>query len=150
MGVYAAVRREARRGVGAVLRPCTASSTGSRRGSDVLVTILDRPCAVVTRTGGRERRQYEYYGVLLWCVTSKFNSQRAKNATSRTRGSAPLMYGCMAIHHTSAAPGDHAWAPYIKNTSVILKNLMYGAVLASIYHDMYEAVSYINTAGLDA
>ena len=67
MGVYAAVRREAERGVGAVLRPCTASSTGSRRGSDVLVTILDHPGAVVTRAGDRERRQYEYYGFLLWC-----------------------------------------------------------------------------------
>ena len=62
MGVYAAVRREAERGVGAVLRPFTASSTVSRRGSDVLVTILDRPGAVVTRAGDRERRQYEYYG----------------------------------------------------------------------------------------
>ena len=70
MGVYAAVRREAERGVGAVLRPCTASSTGSRRGSDVLVTILDRPGDVVTRNGDKERRQYEYYGFLLWCITS--------------------------------------------------------------------------------
>ena len=52
MGVYAAVRREPERGVGAVLRPCTASSTGSRRGSDVLVTITDRPGAIVTRVGG--------------------------------------------------------------------------------------------------
>ena len=43
MGVYAAVRREVERGVGAVLRPSTASSTGLRRGSDVLVTILDHP-----------------------------------------------------------------------------------------------------------
>ena len=59
MGVYAAVRREAERGVGAVLRPCTASSTGSRRGSDVLVTILDHPGAVVTRVGGRERWEYD-------------------------------------------------------------------------------------------
>ena len=67
MGVYAAVRREAERGVGAVLRPCKASSTGSQRGSDVLVTILDRPGAVVTRAGHRERREYEYYGFLLWC-----------------------------------------------------------------------------------
>ena len=59
MGVYAAVRREAERGVGAVLRPCTASSTGSRRGSDVLVTILDHPGAVATRVGGGERREYD-------------------------------------------------------------------------------------------
>ena len=51
--------REAERGVGAVLRPCTASSTGSRRGSDVLVTILDHPGAVATRVGGRERREYD-------------------------------------------------------------------------------------------
>ena len=46
------MRREPERGVGAVLRPCTASSTGSRRGSDVLVTIPDRPGAMVTRVGG--------------------------------------------------------------------------------------------------
>ena len=61
MGVYAAVRREAERGVGAVLRPSTASSTGPRRGSDVFVTILDHPGAVVTRVGvgGGERRQYD-------------------------------------------------------------------------------------------
>ena len=56
MGVYAAVRREPERGVGAVLRPCKASSTGSRRGSDVLVTIPDRPGAMVTRAGDGERR----------------------------------------------------------------------------------------------
>ena len=59
MGVYAAVRREAERGVGAVLRPSTASITGPRRGSDVLVTIPDHPGAVVTRVGGRERREYD-------------------------------------------------------------------------------------------
>ena len=45
--------------VEAVLRPSTASSTGPRRGSDVLVTILDHPGAVVTRVGGRERREYD-------------------------------------------------------------------------------------------
>ena len=56
MGVYAAVRREPERGVGAVLRPFTASITGSQRGSDVLVTIPDRPGAMVTRVGGGERR----------------------------------------------------------------------------------------------
>ena len=53
MGFYAAVRREPERGVGAVLRPCPASSTGSRRGSDVLVTILDPPGA----GGYQDRRQ---------------------------------------------------------------------------------------------
>ena len=72
-GLYAAVRQEPERGVGAVLRPCTASSTGSRRGSDVLVTIPDRPGAVVTRDGDRERRQYEYYGFLLWCISYHFS-----------------------------------------------------------------------------
>ena len=77
MGVYAAVRREAERGVGAVLRPCTASSTGSRRGSDVIVTILDRPGALATRVGDRERRQYEYYDFLLWCITSICNNPLA-------------------------------------------------------------------------
>ena len=59
MGVYAAVRREPERGVGAVPRPSTASITGYRRGSDVLVTILDHPGAVVTRVGGGERREYD-------------------------------------------------------------------------------------------
>ena len=60
MGVYATVRREAERGVGAVLRPSSmACSTGPRRGSDVLVTILDHSGAVVTRVGGRERREYD-------------------------------------------------------------------------------------------
>ena len=73
MGVYAAVRREAERGVGAVLRPYTASSTGSRRGSDVLVTILDHPGAVVTRVGGRERREYDYYVFLDSCARGGCN-----------------------------------------------------------------------------
>ena len=70
MGVYAAVRREPERGVGAMLRPCTASITGPRRGSDVLVTILDCPGAVVARAGDRERQQDEYYGFLLWCAAT--------------------------------------------------------------------------------
>ena len=47
------------RGVGAVLRPSTACSTGPRRGADVLVTILDHPGAVATRVGGGERREYD-------------------------------------------------------------------------------------------
>ena len=65
IGVYAAVRREHGRepdgGIWAAVRPSVASSTALRRGSDVLVTTLDRPGAGVARDGGGEQREYAYY-----------------------------------------------------------------------------------------
>ncbi len=77
MGVYAAVRREAERGVGAVLRPSTASITGPRRGSDVILTILDRRGAVwspgpATESGGSTSITVFYYGVRIPFATSLY------------------------------------------------------------------------------
>ena len=61
IGVYAAVRREPDGGVWAAVRPSVASSTATRRGSDVLLTTLDHPGAGVARDGGGEQREYAYY-----------------------------------------------------------------------------------------
>ena len=61
IGVYAAVRREPDGGVWAAVRPSVASSTATRRGSDVLLTTLDHPGAGVARDGVGEQREYAYY-----------------------------------------------------------------------------------------
>ena len=62
IGVYAAVRREPDGGVWAAVRPSVASSTATRRSSDVLMTALDPSwCWGGHRDGGAgggEQREY--------------------------------------------------------------------------------------------
>ena len=67
IGVYAAVRRETDGGVWATVRPSVASSTATRRGSDVLLTTLDHPGTGVARDGGGEQRECAYYVFLDSC-----------------------------------------------------------------------------------